>query len=245
MISSTDAFVQRRVRAGRPRWRAYLLLARVSNLPTIWSNVLAGFVAAGAIADWPSFVRVAAAISLFYAGGMFLNDAFDAGFDRTSRPERPIPSGDTSRTEAFLAGGLLIGFGELLLAPHPTALLLGLGLAASIVFYDARHKGVAAAPVVMGLCRALVYCIAAAAAGWVSGAAVTGAAIVGAYVVGLTVVAKASGPQARWLVPLLLAGISLVDAGFIAVVSSSVALTAAAASCFALTLFLQRFVPGD
>jgi hypothetical protein len=26
----------------RPRWRAYLLLSRVSNLPTVWTNVLAG-----------------------------------------------------------------------------------------------------------------------------------------------------------------------------------------------------------
>jgi 4-hydroxybenzoate polyprenyltransferase len=245
MMASTDAILPRRVQAGRPRWRAYLLLARVSNLPTVWSNVLAGFVAVSSAADWPSFIRVAGAVSLFYAGGMFLNDAFDAVFDQKTRPERPIPSGDTSRSEAFLAGALLIGAGELFLAPNPVTLLLGLGLAASIVFYDVRHKGVPAAPLVMGLCRALVYCIAAAAAGFVSGTALAGAAVVGAYVVGLTLVAKASGPQARWLVPLLLAGISLVDAGFIAVVSGSAVLTAGAVSCFALTLCLQRFVPGD
>lgn len=176
---------------------------------------------------------------------MFLNDAFDVGFDRQARPERPIPSGDATRREAFLAGGLLVASGELFLAPHGLALALGLALAAAIVFYDYRHKGVAAAPLVMGLCRALVYCIAAAAAGRMSGSAMAGAAIVGSYIVVLTVIAKGSGPQAKWLIPLLLAGISLVDAAFIAIVSWSAPLTAAAVACFALTLFLQRFVPGD
>jgi 4-hydroxybenzoate polyprenyltransferase len=232
-------------RPRRPRWRSYFLLARISNLPTVWTNVLAGFVAAGQTAEWDSFARVAGAISLFYAGGMFLNDAFDVGFDRQTRPERPIPSGDATRREAFVAGSVLLASGELFLAPHGLALSLGLVLAAAIVFYDYRHKGVAAAPLVMGLCRALVYCIAAAAAGLVSGSAIVGAAIVGSYVVALTVVAKRSGPQAKWLIPLLLAGISLVDAAFIAVVSSSAPLVAAAVACFALTLFLQRFVPGD
>jgi 4-hydroxybenzoate polyprenyltransferase len=232
-------------RPRRPRWRSYLLLARVSNLPTVWTNVLAGFVAAGPAAEWGSFSRIAGAISLFYAGGMFLNDAFDVGFDRHARPERPIPSGDATRWEVLLAGGVLVASGELFLAPHGLALSLGLALAAAIVFYDYRHKGVAAAPLVMGLCRALVYCIGAAAAGVVSGSALAGAAIIGSYVVVLTVVAKQSGPQAKWLIPLLLAGISLVDAAFIAVVSLSVPLIAVAVACFALTLFLQRFVPGD
>jgi hypothetical protein len=65
------------------------------------------------------------------------------------------------------------------------------------------------------------------------------------YVASLTVVAKMAGPSARWLVPLLIAGISIVDAIFILVVSSSSALALAAASGFGLTLFLQRWVPGD
>jgi 4-hydroxybenzoate polyprenyltransferase len=58
-------------------------------------------------------------------------------------------------------------------------------------------------------------------------------------------VAKLAGANARWLVPLLIAGISLVDAAFIAIVSGSQVLALLAALGFPLTLFLQRFVPGD
>ena len=41
------------------------------------------------------------ALSLFYVGGMFLNDAFDREFDARSRPDRPIPSGQISGTSVF------------------------------------------------------------------------------------------------------------------------------------------------
>ena len=232
-------------RTRRPRWRAYLLLSRISNLPTVWSNVLAGMVAYSAIPDGSTYVRAGIAISLFYTAGMFLNDAFDTPFDRRARPERPIPSGDVSRAEVFATGFALMAAGEALLVPWTNALLFGAVLAAAIVVYDVSHKGNAIAPLVMGACRGLVYCTAAAAAGDVTDAALAGAAIVTAYVAALTVVARVAGANARWLVPLLIAGISIVDALFIFAMSSSIPLAAAAAAGFALTLFLQRFVPGD
>jgi 4-hydroxybenzoate polyprenyltransferase len=243
-VSRADG-LPRRAPAARPRWRAYLLLSRVSNLPTVWSNVLAGSVAAGAAVDATAWLPVAAAASLFYTGGMFLNDAFDEPFDRKARPERPIPSGDVTRTEVFAAGGMCLAAGEALLAPARGPMLFGLALAAAIVLYDVRHKGSRVAPLVMGVCRGLVYCVAASAAGSFTAAALAGAGVMVAYVAGLTVVAKMAGANARWLVPLLIAGISIVDATFIAVVSSSLPLALLAASGFALTLFLQRFVPGD
>jgi hypothetical protein len=74
---------------------------------------------------------------------------------------------------------------------------------------------------------------------------IVGAVVVGGYVAGLTVVARLAGPNARWLIPVLIAGISIVDAIFIASVTSSVILPLTAAVGFGLTLFLQRFVPGD
>jgi 4-hydroxybenzoate polyprenyltransferase len=189
---------------------------------------------------------VVAAASLFYTGGMLLNDAFDAPFDRTSRPERPIPNGDVSRGEAFGAGAGLLAAGLALLAGHGAAVGLGLVLAAAIVFYDARHKGHAFAPIVMGACRGLVYLIAAAAAGGVTRAAMAGAAVMTAYVASLTVVAKRAGADARWLVPLLIAGISLLDALFVLVMAPALwRLAIVAALGFPLTLALQRWVPGD
>ena len=75
------------------------------------------------------------------------------------------------------------------------------------------------APLVMGACRGLVYpwppppplapCL------WPS---LAGAVAMTFYVAGLTVVAKRAGANARWLVPALIAGISLVDAAFILIV---------------------------
>ena len=125
----------------RPRWRSYLLLSRVSNLPTIWTNVLAGISASSGSLEWPTYVRVAAAVSLFYTGGMFLNDAFDERFDCRARPERPIPCGDVSRREVFVIGGALLGLGELLLAPTSVAAAIRRRARAAIVLYDHRHKG--------------------------------------------------------------------------------------------------------
>lgn len=233
----------------RSRWRAYLLLSRVSNLPTVWSNVIAGMVGGSRAGDLaagqPETVSLFVAASAFYTAGMFLNDAFDVRFDRSARPERPIPRGEVGVGEAFAAGGGLLAVGLGLLWPHPTAMVLGVFLAAAIVFYDARHKGSVAAPLVMGACRGLVYLV-AAATGQITLAAWIGAGVMLVYVSGLTVVAKRAGADARWLIPTLIAGISIVDAAFILVVAPSapwIALVAALG--FPLTLSLQRWVPGD
>jgi 4-hydroxybenzoate polyprenyltransferase len=233
------------VNVATPRWRSYLLLARVSNLPTVWTNVAAGAIGTRVDLDPSAFIRTILAMSLFYSGGMFLNDAFDADSDSRLRPSRPIPSGGVTRAEVIVAGVALLGAGEALLAPAASALLLGLLLAAVIVWYDSRHKRNPAAPVLMGACRALVYCIAAAAAGSLPPAVLAGAAVLGLYVAGLTVVARLSGSNARRLVPILIAAISLVDAGFVGLVSRSLLLAAVTATGFAATLFLQRYVPGD
>jgi 4-hydroxybenzoate polyprenyltransferase len=194
--------------------------------------------------DGGTYVRVALAMSAFYTGGMFLNDAFDEPFDRTRRPERPIPSGDVSRREVFVSGALLLLVGELLLVPRAQALAFGALLAAAIVWYDARHKGSRFAPLVMGSCRGLVYCAAAAFAVVMTREVGIAAGVITAYVAALTVVAKLAGPSARWLVPTLIAAISLVDAAIIAI-SAPLWLAALAVIGFPLTLFLQRFVPGD
>ena len=77
-------------RRRRSRPRAYLLLARISNLPTVWTNVLAAYVVAGASRESLPIASIAA--SLFYTAGMFLNDAFDAPFDAQARADRPIPT---------------------------------------------------------------------------------------------------------------------------------------------------------
>lgn len=229
--------------ARRSRARSYLLLSRISNLPTVWTNVLAAHAAAaGFIA---SFNEAVLAFSLFYIAGMFLNDAFDAAFDAQARSDRPIPNGDVSRTEVFVIGFALLLAGELSLArvSNPAAAMLwGLALAAAIVFYDYRHKGRWYGPVVMGACRALIFCAASAGAiGVVTPAAAVAAIVMWFYIIALTIVARTSGKG--YLVPWLLAGICIVDALIIAW-QGFPEWAVVAATGFIVTLALQRVVPG-
>jgi 4-hydroxybenzoate polyprenyltransferase len=180
--------------------RAWLILSRGSNLPTVWSSVLVGWLAAtywdglssslwlgkpgmvdfaqpadGPIVFW-TLPWLLLAVSAIYVGGMILNDAFDAAWDAQHRPTRPIPSGAVSRAAALAVGfGLLFAGAAgavlvraLRMADFPlvvegrlgsgvaTVAVLVVTLVAAVLIYDRWHKGVAWAPAVMGLCRALL-----------------------------------------------------------------------------------------
>jgi len=156
-------------------------------------------VVGGAVGD----VRVAwlvLALSLCYVAGMFLNDAFDRRFDALHRPERPIPSGETTAAAVFGAGFAMLAAGVAILAWvgfgiadgtgwRPVA--AGLALAAAIVFYDWHHKQSLLSPVVMGLCRMLVYLTAAyAIAVELPERIVVLALLLLCYLIGLTYIAK-------------------------------------------------------
>lgn len=180
--------------AARLRWRTALRLGRVSNLPTVWTDTLAGWVLAGGYPGW-RVVPVMIAMTLFYVGGMYLNDAFDWRIDARERPSRPIPSGAASARAVFTAGFTLLGAGLALLAAtggkswHPA--LAGLALGAAILYYDARHKRDPLSPLWMGLCRLLVY----VGAGLVAieqpqGRLYASAAVALCYLIGLTYIAK-------------------------------------------------------
>lgn len=196
----------------------YLRLGRVSNLPTVWTNVMAGVVLAGGRPELRLLVLLWAALSCFYVGGMFLNDAFDREVDARERPERPIPSGRISVGEVYGVGYVLLALGILLLAMEsflfggrrswaPAG--AGAMLAVAIVLYDAWHKGNPLSPLLMAVCRMLVYVIAALAVTPRLGAQVVGAAVVLlAYLIGLTAVAKQENlkePKNLWPLPFLFA----------------------------------------
>src|SRR6266850_188892 len=111
------------------RVRTFLILGRVSNLPTVWSNCLAG--------GWLALGMVC----LFCAGKVA---------------------------------------GE-----------LGIALAFCIILYDAIHKLIDFAPVLMGICRFFLYVIAASTGiHGVTGASVWCGLALGAYIVGLSYVAR-------------------------------------------------------
>src|SRR5258706_13541584 len=95
--------------------RALLVLGRVSNLPTVWSNCLAAWLLGGD-GGWSMLVWICAAATLVYSGGMYLNDAFDVEFDRAYRRERPIPSGAISPGAVWAVGGMMLAAGALLMA---------------------------------------------------------------------------------------------------------------------------------
>jgi 4-hydroxybenzoate polyprenyltransferase len=169
-----------------------LRLGRVSNLPTVWTNVLAGTVlAGGAWQSWRTGLLLVA-MSLFYLGGMYLNDYFDRAIDAHERPERPIPAREVSATAVAAIGFGLLTLGILAMAPMgATGAATGAVLAAVIVAYDAFHKGNPFAPLVMGACRALVYCGAAVAIGGsVPAIVLVAAPALLAYVAGLTYAAR-------------------------------------------------------
>jgi hypothetical protein len=172
--------------------RTALALGRVSNVPTVWTNTLAGAVLAGAAGFGGELALAILAFSLLYTGGMFLNDAFDAPWDARERPERPIPSGAASAREVFVWGFGLLAAGVLLLALFGTeAAMAGMALAGVIVFYDWYHKANPLGPVVMGLCRALIYVGAALCYTVVVPPALWwGSLALLCYLIGLTYIAK-------------------------------------------------------
>jgi len=171
--------------------RTLLVLGRVSNLPTIWSNCLAGWWLGGA-GQWVQLLWLGASVSSLYLGGMFLNDAFDAGFDRLHRRNRPIPSGAIDEKEVWQWGcaWLVMGAVGLVWISRTTALLT-LVLSACILLYNALHKMVAIAPLLMGACRFLVYLVAASVANnGITGYGVWAGLALAVYVAGLSYLAR-------------------------------------------------------
>ena len=173
------------------RLRTLLILGRVSNLPTVWSNCLAAWwlAGAGSAAKLPLLLL---GLSALYIGGMFLNDAFDAEFDRQRRAGRPIPSGQISEADVWRYGwgwlvvGVLLLFGLGWLAGA-----LGLVLAGCILVYNQAHKLITASPWLMGLCRFWVYIIAGATGvNGVNGWVIFCGTALAFYVVGLSQVAR-------------------------------------------------------
>jgi len=151
----------------------WLVLTRCSNLPTVWSNVISGWLLGmAAVIQTPTVVVPSAlsgtlfilllGISLLYVAGMILNDVFDHEWDCKNRPERPLPSGLISRSKAKWVGTIILLLGAVLTVfsagrfLNPTVLVITSLLTIFILWYDVAHKGNPLAPVVMGACRALL-----------------------------------------------------------------------------------------
>ena len=186
--------------------RTLLVLGRVSNLPTVWSNCLAGWWLGGG-GNFGKLPLLLFGASALYIGGRFLNDAFDAEFDRQRRPSRPIPSGMISLTAVWRWSFALLGLGALALAAlGKTTGVLTLALLACIIIYDATHRAIAASPWLLGLCRFWLYVIAGSTGVWgVNGGPIWCGAALAIYAAGFGSVARRGNfrrPVPFW--PLLL-----------------------------------------
>jgi 4-hydroxybenzoate polyprenyltransferase len=210
--------------------------------------VIAGAVASGATFAPADVGRLAAGASFLYTAGMFLNDVFDRDFDARHRPDRPLPAGDMSVKAAAGTTAGLIAIGLVLITAggrFGASLAWSTALVAAIVYYDWRHKRDPLGPLWMGVCRGLVYCVAASAvAPTVTPRVGIAAAAITLYVVALTWIAKRLGQRASAVVPVLLAGISAVDAVVVIVCGGGLALALLAIVAGVLTLGFQRVVPG-
>ena len=133
-------------------------------MPTAAADILAGCAIAGVFTQNGTpfhfdfnVVYLAIASIFLYAGGVVLNDVFDAEVDSIERPERPIPSGLITLKSAAVFGAALLAIGILVASyVHEISGLIALILALSIVLYDAISKKHGfLGPLNMGICRGL------------------------------------------------------------------------------------------
>ena len=199
-------------------------LGRVSNLPTVWTNVLAGAVVCAGPIDLVALALVLLGMSSFYVAGMFLNDFHDRHVDALQRPERPIPSGEVAAAEVQRVGSMLLltGMVAIALAAAVTQagaapIVLATVLAACIVLYDRKHKRNPASPFLMATCRATVVLGSAACfSNQLDGLALGAGACLFAHVVGLTYAARSENrPMLAQAWPLVLLGIPFLFGFFL------------------------------
>jgi 4-hydroxybenzoate polyprenyltransferase len=243
-----------------PALAPVLALCRVSNLPTVWMNVLT----AALLCGWPLAGPQGAApvllmmvtLSCFYCGGMALNDLCDRTHDALHQPFRPIPAGRIGVGQAWSTTCLLFGLGLAALLALPAPAGFGAGFAAALALlavicaYDYLHKAHASSVLLMACARLLVYVVTAAAlTGTVAPQVWLAALIQAGYVLALTAVARAEhrapGGRYGWpVVPWLIALMPLVD-GLLAAWWAGLPWLAAGVLATVLTRLGQRRVRGD
>lgn len=195
--------------------KTLLVVGRVSNLPTVWTNVLAAAVLAQAsisvdqttlFSEPGLWLGALLALSMMYLGGMFLNDAFDAGWDKQNNPSRPIAAGQISEHSVWLTGSVLMILATLLISYLYQTLLVvettgtayqayygwlaAVLLASTIIAYNAWHKQFSHSAFIMGACRFGVYLVAALLLAQLTYMVALAALSLLLYIAGLTYLAR-------------------------------------------------------
>jgi 4-hydroxybenzoate polyprenyltransferase len=231
--------------------KAYLEIWRVTNLPTVWTNVIAACVLATGSVSAPIWILLLAN-SCFYIAGMTLNDWCDVDYDRKNRPMRPIPSGRISERTALNMTLMMFGIGLGLLfigTPYFSGTLAGIALITTIIAYDLRHKQSSWSVLLMALCRALIFVnVSLALRNELAPFVLLLASLQFCYVIAISLVARYENSrvasEADSWVPGMLAGISLLDGAALALFISFHWLALGFAGAL-LTSFSQRYIRGD
>lgn len=139
----------------------YLRLIRPANVVTSVADALAGIAISGFFinegTEYNSVVLLCISTIGLYAGGIVFNDIFDAELDKVERPERAIPSGAVSISEAVVLGCVLLLMGiisALSFSFISGTIALMITLAALIYNKFSKHHSFIG-PLNMGLCRGL------------------------------------------------------------------------------------------
>jgi 4-hydroxybenzoate polyprenyltransferase len=216
----------------------------------ITAAVLVGY-AAPQPGSWTVVALLVVALSVFYCGGMSLNDVCDYTWDKEHQNFRPIVAGKITLTQARVISAALfaIGFVLLALAPNVMGLAYGFLLFAVIYAYNYFHKAHASSVLLMAAARALVFVVAAQAiAGELNVWIYTAAGLQFAYTLLLTVVARHENtrgkPYSGPVIPRMIAGMALVDGLLLAILIAPLWLVLGAVMAL-LTRFGQRYVRGD
>ncbi|WP_369147506.1 UbiA family prenyltransferase [Streptomyces sp. R44] len=135
--------------------RAWAELLRVSALPSVPGDALAGAATTGARPGRGTLHAIGASLCL-YEAGMALNDWADRHEDALERPHRPLPSGRVTPGAALAASAALTlaGLGLASRAGRP-ALVTATALATTVWAYDLGLKHTPAGPATMATARAL------------------------------------------------------------------------------------------
>ncbi|MEL7372370.1 MAG: UbiA-like protein EboC [Myxococcota bacterium] len=142
-------------RVGPSPW---LLLIRPPNVMTSAADAVAGMALASGLATLgPANALLISASMALYAGGIVFNDVFDADLDAVERPERPIPSGQVSKTAAAWYGALWLVLAIMLAAAvSRESGALAVAIAMCALWYNRWGDDFPIlGPLAMGVCRGL------------------------------------------------------------------------------------------
>ena len=238
------------------RLKSVLALCRVSNLPTIWMNVIAASVLVASAHQqpvaWLVVAILALSMSAFYCAGMSLNDVCDYSWDKQHQPYRPIVEGKVSLAQAKLVTLVLfaVGFALLCLAPSLAGLLHSLALFAVIYAYNVFHKQHSSSVFLMAGARALVFVVTAQAlVGELTFWVLVAACLQFLYTLSLTLVGRHESrrgrPYAGPVIPRMIAGMAVLDGLVLTLVLASPLWLGLGLLLAFLTRLGQRYVRGD